>query len=512
MPRPAPERLALLRALLAAEGVIGRAPAADAPPARNADGSAPLSSGQLRLWYLDRLDPGTSVYNDCIVSRLRGHALDVAALERALATLVERHEALRTSFRTLAGEPRQHVAPRATLPLRTIDLRDVPAPERLDAADDVLRSCARIPFTLAEAPLGRVTLVRLDDLDHELALTLHHAVSDAVSYGVLHRELGVLYEAARARREHGLRPPAAQPADFAAFERARAATAAAEAQLEHWCRELAGLADAPPLARPGAGRLALLPGLPGPREGALEHLELPAPSLWSLRDFCRGHECTSGQALLAAWFALLFALSERTDLVVGMPASQRTRAELDALVGFLVQTVLVRVDLSGDPSFLELVRRVAAKSLAAVAHSDVPFERVVQALRARHPSGAAPEIEVWFTHMRDLVTPLVIDGVAHPYRWLDTGHARFDLALILDETSDALTGFLEYDTALFRPEEAALLVERYTTLLHRALERPETELSALIAGLDDARAAATRPSRQRGRLIELRRPRRASGD
>ncbi len=472
MTRPSPERLALLRRMLAEQGL--GAPLGRSIPRRPGAGPAPVSFGQRRLWVEERLHPGTSLYNDSLCVSLAGGALDEELVERSLAEVVARHEVLRTGFEERDGEPLQVVRPRARLALRRADLRALAPEARAAELERLLLEDVRAPFDLAAPPLARASLVRVADDAWELGLTMHHLVSDGVSYSILWRELGRLYAAGGA--PDALEPLPIQFADFAAWERARADEERVRAGLDFWVRAL------------GRERPALELPLDFPRPAAPAHrgafcrFRFPPELCAALERSCRREQGTSNQVLVAAYCALFSSLSGQTDLTIGMPSSTRRLPELEGLIGFFVQTRLLRNDLSGDPSFAELLARTRERTLAAAAWDDVPFDRVVRAIRPEG-AGETPLIQAWIAPMKDLMPKLELAGLSSRYRIVDPRNARFDLCLILDETAAGVEAYFEYDVDLFRAATVRALAERYLALLRIVLEHPETRLSSLAAAL-----------------------------
>jgi hypothetical protein len=361
------DRLARLtpaqRRLLEVRRAQQSAPAPGVIPARG-DEPAPLSSPQRRLWFMERMEPGNAFYNLPSAVRVRG-ALDVPALERALAEIVARHAVLRSVFREVAGEPVQTpLPPRGFI----LPLDDLP-----DADDGALRAAlaaeARRPFDLAGGPPFRARLYRLGADDHALIVTLHHVVGDASSFGVLFRELGALYGAFAAGQPSPLGPLPIQYADYAAWQRQHGTAEALRPQLDWWTERMTG---APDLLELPADR-------PRPAvqtfRGGRHHLELPVELTERLRTIGGEHGATLFMVLLAAWQTLLARHTGHDDVVVGSPISGRGRAETEGLIGFFVNTLALRTDLSGDPSFRELLGRARRTALDAYAHQELPSRR-----------------------------------------------------------------------------------------------------------------------------------------
>ncbi|HEY0411492.1 MAG TPA: condensation domain-containing protein, partial [Candidatus Dormibacteraeota bacterium] len=346
---------------------IRRAGAPALPPVVPTERTAalPLSFAQERLWFIDRLDPGSAVYNIPVAWRLEG-ALDQAALERSLGEIVRRHEALRTVFAEVDEAPVQVVAPFGAFALPVEDLSGLGEADREAAVRRRAGEEAARPFDLSEGPLFRAALLRLAAEDHVLLLVVHHIVSDGWSMGVLYRELSVLYEAYREGRTSPLPELGVQYADYAAWQREHLRGEVLDRQLAYWKERLAG---APEL-------LEVPTDHPRPAvqtfRGAHERIQLSVELLERLQALGRSEGATLYMVLLGAFQVLLSKYSGSDDVVVGSPIAGRTRGEVEALIGFFVNTLVLRADLSGEPTFLDLLRRVRATALAAYAHQDVP--------------------------------------------------------------------------------------------------------------------------------------------
>jgi len=463
----------------------------------------PLSPAQRRLWFLDQMSPGTPLYNIPGTARLRG-PLDVDALERTLNEIVQRHEALRTTFRVEGrppeGEPVQVVAPFLAVPLPVIDLRgfspDEPETEArglsqarrlaeargLSEAHRLAEAEARRPFDLGFGPLVRAGLFRLADQDHLFVLVMHHIVSDGWSLGVLMREIATLYEAFASGRPSPLPALSIQYADFTRWQADALADGLEETQLAYWTRKLAGL---PPL-------LALPTDRPRPAvlsdRGALASFTIPDNVTEGLRDLCRREGLTLFMVFLAAFQVLLHRYTGQSDLAVGVAIANRTRADLEDLVGFFVNTLVVRADLSGNPTFREYLTRVRQASLEAYAHQDLPFERLVRAIRPERSLGHMPLVQVLFAFQNMPMPALKLAGVTVSeveIDKIDTGTAKADLVVTIEELGHGFGGTLQYSTDLFEAPTIGRLIGHFRTLLAGIVEdpgRPLTELPLLDAG------------------------------
>ncbi|WP_342781545.1 amino acid adenylation domain-containing protein [Amycolatopsis rhizosphaerae] len=428
------------------------------------EGELPLSFSQQRLWFLDRWAPGSSVYNLPLALRLEGD-LDVHALTSALRAVVLRHEALRTRFADDDGEPRQVIDGDVTVALPVIDLAEA-GDER---AGELAGQEAVRPFDLARGPLLRASLLRLAADDHVLLLTAHHIVSDGWSTGILLRDLGECYAAAVAGRAPALPELPVQYPDYAVWQRERMRGERLERELEHWRSRLGGAPSTVdlPVDRPR-------PAVQTYR-GANLTVSWPREVLEAVRRL--GHEegVTPFMTLLAAWAAVLSRYSGQDDLVLGTPTAGRGRPELEDLVGLFVNTLALRVDLTGDPTFRELLGRVRETTLDAYAHQELPFERLVEELRPERELSHSPLVQILFVLQN---APLGGGGAWPGLRLrafadqVPGSTAKFDLTLSMREADDGLHANVEYNTDLFDRETIERLLGHYRALLEGALADP----------------------------------------
>ena len=465
------ERLALFARLLDEEE--DRAPAEARIAPRAAGAGAPLSFSQRRLWFLEQMEPGRPTYNIPLVLRLAG-ALDGRALERALGEVVRRHEALRTVFREEEdGEPVQEPLPAAGVPLARGDLSSLPSPEREAEVRRRAGEHARAPFDLAAGPLLRAVLLRLGGNEHVLLLSVHHIACDGWSLGIVLGELGALYGAFARGEPSPLAEPALQYADFAVWQRRELQGAALDDELAYWRTRLAG---APALLELPADR---------PRPPVQSHRGGGAPVRFApgaaegVRALARAAGATPFMVLLAAFQALLARWSGQDDLVVGTPVAGRPRAELEEVVGFFANTLAVRTDLSGDPSFRALLARVREAALDAFAHQQVPFERVVEALEVPRDLDRNPVFQAMFAYQGAQSAAPPFGDLAAAVDEAPSGTAKFDLMLALAEVDGVLDGGLEYAADLFDPGTAERMARHLAVLVEAAVTAPELRLSAL---------------------------------
>jgi amino acid adenylation domain-containing protein len=449
----------------------GRGATAQAIRRAPRDSAPPLSYAQQRLWFLDQLEPGSAAYNIPAALRLEGR-LDAAALERSLREIVRRHESLRTTFQEVGGEPAQVISPEAGLSFRVVSLEDLPPAGREAEARRLALEEARRPFDLARGPLLRAALVRLAAESHLALFTLHHIVSDGWSHGVLTRELAVLYAAFSAGLPSPLEELPIQYADYAAWQRGRLSGDELERQLGYWRGRLR---DAPALdlptdrARPAAQS----------SRGKTLPLTLDTSLSEALKELSRREGATLFMTLLAAFQALLSRHTGQEDLVVGTPVAGRQLLETEGLIGFFVNTLALRTDLSGDPTFRELLARVRETALGAYAHQDVPFERLVEELQPERDLSRAPLFQVMFGLQNTPRETLELPGLRLSAAAPENETAKFDLTLLMHETPRGLASSLNYAADLFNEERAARLVSHFENLLGGIAADPGRRLSAL---------------------------------
>ncbi len=456
------------------------------PPLRAHDGDEPdreppLSFAQERLWILDQLEPGSTAFHVPVALRLTGE-LDAEALEGALAEVVRRHAPLRAAFDSRDGRPRQRLREVSDPILRRVDLRALPEPARAEALDRLLRDETALPFDLSGRSgmaLVRGLLVAMAPGEHVVALTLHHVASDGWSSGILVREAAALYAAFAAGRRSPLPPLPIAYGDFAAWQRQWLAGGAMASQLAYWRRQLAGV---PPLELPG--------DRPRPAAQSYRGRHLPfalSPATTrALAALGRQHGASLFMVLLAAFEVLLLRHSGQRDFVVGVPVAGRTRRELEDLIGCFVNTLALRADLGGDPTFAELLARVRRTALAAYAHQDVPFERLLDELGVERDRSRSPLFQVGFTLENVPVAALELPALEATPLPLESGTAKYDLSLLLAEEPDGLRGTLEYAVDLFDAPTMRRLLAHYATLLEAvavgAAVLPVSRLPLLVGG------------------------------
>jgi aspartate racemase len=446
----------------------------------------PASFAQQRLWFLDRLQPGTPAYNVPAVMRLSG-PVDARALKRGLDEIVRRHEVLRTTFRSHDGEPVQVVSPEGSVALPLIDLSELAGESGAREVARRFEEEAGRGFDLEAGPLLRASLVRLSADEHALCLMMHHIVSDGWSKGVIENELKALYAAFRAGRPSPLEELPIQYADYAVWQREYLSGETLERELTYWRKQLEG---APPLLALPTDR---------PRRPALSHaagvlrLNVEGETYARLQQLCAREGVTLHMLLLAAFMALLARHTGTEDIIVGTPVAGRGRIETEGVVGLFVNTLVMRERVKPSESFLGLLARLRETCLAAYAHQDVPFEKLVEELQPQRSLNHTPLVQAVFNLQslrRDEGRPQAGAGVAAEQDAYRPVVAKFDLTLSCLETGSALIGGVEYSADLFERQTVAWMAEHYSRLLDAVAEDPSRPVSELrMAGEDEERLA-----------------------
>ncbi|MCP4540464.1 MAG: amino acid adenylation domain-containing protein [Chloroflexi bacterium] len=426
----------------------------------------PLSFAQQRLWFMDQLVPDNPAYNAPNATRLMG-PLDVAALMQTLDEIVRRHETLRTTFVAVDGRPIQAIAPALPVPLPVVDMGPLPEIEREAEARRLATEEAWRPFDLEQGPLLRVTLLRMDVKKHVLLLTMHHIVSDGWSMGVLIQEVGVLYQAFTAGKPSPLAELPIQYADFAVWQREWLRGEVLEEQLSYWKEQLDGM---PELLELPTDR----PRPPTPTfRGAGETFELSMTLTEALKTLSQREGVTLFMTLLAAFQTLLYRYTGQEDTVVGSSIGNRNRSEITGLIGFFVNTLVLRTDLSGNPTFRELLGRVREVTLDAYAHQDLPFEMLVEELRLKRDTSYNPLCQVVFVFQNAPMPELELPELTLSGLDLDSRKSSFDLILSMRDTEQGLLGTLEYSTHLFDAVTITRMLNHFKVMLEEIVACPE---------------------------------------
>jgi len=454
---------------------------ADQPniPRREASNRCPLSFAQERLWFLQQLEPEDTSYNIRQGIRVKG-ALEVGALQQSFTEIVSRHEALRTRFEMVNGEPVQviEVPTAMNIRLHLEDLSGLPPHEREAQAMQSATEEARQPFDLQRGPLMRTRLVRLSEEEHLLLLTMHHIVSDGWSLGVFWRELERLYEAFSEKRPSPLEELPIQYADYAVWQRQWLRGELLEEQLGYWKEQLAEL---PILELPtDHARPAVQT-----HRGARQTLALSRSLTEALKELARREGVTLFMVLLGAFQVLLSRYVGQEDVAVGTPIVGRNRSETERLIGFFVNTLVMRTDLSGDPSFKEVLSRVREVCLGAYDHQDLPFEKLVEELRPERDLSRTPLFQVFFNMLNLGGSTFELSGLtAERIQPSDTesgsdSTSKFDVTLYVAERRKGLHLRLLYNADLFEPDTMSRMLGHFRTLLECIAAEPERRLSSI---------------------------------
>lgn len=437
-------------------------------------GPLPLSFGQQRLWFLDRMEPGNTAYHVPLALRFRG-LLNQEAMERAINTLARRHETLRTTFDDPGGEPVQYVHEPRPITLPVDDLADQPPDTReAESTRRILAECQR-PFDLRGGPLWRVRMLRLTPDHHILIVTMHHIISDIWSLTLFLREHGICYEALVAGKEPALEPLAVQYGDWASHQRRSLAGPALEHELAYW---RAALDRAPMMLELPTDRQR--PAIQSHR-GAWLCFRLPPDLTARLHDLSRREGVTLFMTLLSAFGTLMMRTTGQTQVLVGSPVAGRTRRECEGMIGLFVNTIVLRVDGTGQPSFTGLLARMREVALAAYAHTELPFERLVEALAPQRDLSRSPIFQVMFALQTTGIQVSELAGLEIEPILIDKGTtgARYDLTLSMAERGGVIEASFEYNAGLFEEATIRRMIGHFTTLLESAADNPELPVHAL---------------------------------
>ncbi|GCE13519.1 non-ribosomal peptide synthetase [Tengunoibacter tsumagoiensis] len=463
------EREALLALLLAEDGFDTAVVQTIRP--RQEQGPAPLSFAQERLWFLDQLMPNLSAYTIPVGLRING-ALHIPALSQSLNEIVRRHEVLRTRFDLQDGQPVQIVEATLQITPRLIDLSTLPTDVKARTTTYLATQEARLPFDMAHGPLLRTSLLQLDGQEFLLLLTMHHVVSDGWSMSIFYRELAALYEAFSSGIAPSLPPLPIQYSDFAVWQRNWLESDAQEA-LNYWRQHLK---NAPAI-------LNLPTDRPRPAiqtfSGSVESLMLNTQLTMALRTLSQREEVTLFMTLLAAWQTLLWRYTDQDDICVGTFIAGRTHAETEGLIGFFINNLVLRTDLSGNPTFQELLRRVREVTLGAYAHQEIPFEKILQDLGRNHDLSITPLFQVMLI-LQNMPEPIpALADLTLRETGVGNTRANFDLSLWVTESRDHLQMSLQYNTDLFDAQTIRRMLDHLSILLQGIVAHPQQQLSTL---------------------------------
>jgi amino acid adenylation domain-containing protein len=439
----------------------------------------PLSFAQQRLWFLEQLEPD-GPYKVPAGFRLRG-PLQVAALEQSVNEIISRHEVLHTTFAEIDGQPVQIVAPRLTLSIPVEDLRGLPEVERAERVKQTAARLRQQSFDFKQGPLVGAALIRLAEDEYHFWFLMHHIVSDGWSIGVFLDELGTAYEAFAAGRRPELPKLPIQYSDFAVWQRAWLQGETLDRQMNYWKERLGR--NAPTLELPTDRPRPPVQSYRGASLTHLIDLELTA----RLKTLARRENVTPYMFLLAVFKTLLGRYTRQDDIVVATPVANRNRTELEPLIGFFVNTLVLRTDLSGDPTFRELLGRVREVTLGAFAHQDVPFEKLVEELQPERDTSRTPLFQVMFSLQNAPMPPLRMGDIEISLLDDETEVSLFDLSFDVMERADGLLCTLEYNTDLFDGATIRRMLKHFTVLLDAAVDDPSASLSALPLLTDEER-------------------------
>jgi amino acid adenylation domain-containing protein len=440
------------------------------PPLDKAQGHVlPLSFAQQRLWFLEQLEPNRAIYNIPAAVRLRGY-LNISALEQSINALIERHEGLRTTFQVVEGQPQQVVQPARSLPLTIIDCSTL---EGFEQSEQLL-AIVQQPFDLAHGPLLRVAILRsrTADDDHGVLFVMHHIVTDGWSMGVLIREIAALYGAFTTGEPVMLPELPLQYADFSHWQHQWLQGSVLDRKLAYWKQQLAHLT---PLQLPTDYPRSAV----SKNSGATHTFRLSTHTSEALITFSHQENVTLFMTLLTAFQILLHRQTQQTDVVVGTDVANRTDVALEGLIGFFVNLLVLRTDFSGNPTVREVLHRVRTVALGAYAHQDVPFAKVVEALRPERQVNATPLFQILFVLQNAPMPPLELPGLTLEHLTMESGTARFDIALFITETEQGIQGIWRYNAQLFAADTIAQLSNQLETVLESFWTQPETHIHTL---------------------------------
>ncbi|WP_414517210.1 amino acid adenylation domain-containing protein [Nostoc sp. PCC 9305] len=436
------------------------------------DGDLPLSFGQERLWFLNELVPNHAFYNVSEAFCLRG-VLNATILEQSLNEIINRHEILRTTYSSLNGQPIQVIHSTFPIKLLVVNLQGLSPDDRESQVRQLILEEAQHPFDLVQGPLLRTTLLQLSSEEHIFLLNLHHILCDDWSLSVFFEELSALYQAFSTGNPSPLPDLAIQYADFAAWQRQWLQGEILDNRLAYWQQHLSG--SLPILELPTDYPRALEPTYQGARQSVVISKSLTD----ALNVLSRQEGTTLFMTLLAAFQTLLFRYTGQEDILVGAPISNRHRSELEGLIGFLLNTLVLRTNLSDSPSFRQLLSRVREVALSGYTYQDLPFEKLVDALQIERGLNQNPLISVMFNLQNTPTPKLTAPGLTMNRLEIDNGTSKFDLYLELRETAAGISGNLEYNTDLFKAETIALMVENFSTLVQSIVSNPDQTISNL---------------------------------
>ncbi|MBV9209445.1 MAG: AMP-binding protein, partial [Acidobacteria bacterium] len=469
-----PEQRALLESRLKKKGL--QAPAAPdvIPRRKDRDSiSCPPSIDQERLWFIEQLQPGNTAYNIFTASQIRGH-LNVEVMERVVNELIRRHEAFRTTLQSVDGLPVQVIAPELKIELKPVDLQHLPVEERYAEALRLTTEDFSSPFDLEKGPLVRVRLIRMAEDDHVLHINMHHTITDRWSGAVFEKEMVVLYQAFAMGQPSPLPELPIQFADYAVWQRERMNGETYRNELAYWKKQLDGapfVIDFPTdYPRPPIQTFS----------GSRVYVNYPKSLLDGLKELSRREGVTMFMTLTAAYNILLYRYTRQQDILVSAPIGNRIRPETENIVGYLLNLLILRTDLSGNPTFRELLKREQETCIGAFAHQELPFGKLVQELKPKQDPSRNPIAQAAFLYLDfPETTSMEFLGLTARHIDIDNGAARFDITLAMSETSEGFTVSIEYITDLFARERIERMAKHLEILLEAIIKNPNARISEL---------------------------------
>lgn len=432
----------------------------------------PLSYAQQRLWFLNQLDANSPAYNIPAVVHMTGE-LDVDALQKSFAEIIKRHESLRTTFGENDGDPFQLILSQFSAELKIIDLCYLTGEEQQEEMHYQVSEEAKMPFHLDQGPLMRTTLIKMGEAEHILMVTMHHIISDGWSISILIRELGMLYESIVRGQANPLSELTFQYYDYVEWQHKWLEGEVLNSQLDYWKKQLSGQLPF----------LQLPTNYPRPTiqtyEGATIRFSLPKNISENITTLSHKAGTTMFMTILAAFQTLLYRYSGQTDILIGSPIANRNRTEVESIIGFFVNTIVLRADLSGDPTFMELLSRVRENTLQAYAHQDVPFERIIEEIQPTRDLSRNPVFQVMFVLQNTPMENIDLMGLQLNTYDVDNGMAKFDLTLTMEETEAGLKGCFEYNTDLFEASTIERMIGHLCTLLESIVITPELQINQI---------------------------------
>jgi Condensation domain len=432
-------------------------------------GQVPLCLAQERLWFLEQLEPGNPFYNVAIAIQLSG-TLDVGLLQQSLNEIIKRHESLRTSFVSVAGQPVQKIHLNLGVKLAIVDFTNL---ESRKSLDNLILEETQKPFDLSQAPLLRSQLLCLAEDEHFLLLTMHHIISDGWSVGILIQELAEVYQSIREGKAFPLDELPIQYADFAYWQRQELQQELLKTQLNYWKQQLSG----------NISILELPTDKPRPVTqtftGKKHNLALSEHVGIAVKNLGQSEGVTLFLTLLTVFEILLYSWSNQEDIIIGTPVIGRYHPETQKLIGFFINTLVLRTDLSGNPTFRELLKRVKKVVLEAYDHQDVPFEKLVEELQPKRNLSYNPLFQVMFIFQNTSIASIKQPELKWEPQEIDNGTSKFDLKLNIWESSAGFQGSFEYKTDLFESTTISRIASNFEVLLQAIISQPNIRIQEL---------------------------------